>query len=280
MALKLMMDGKELGSIEGDQIKTPDGSQVHVTDNSNADTMTVPLDHPVLHRADVRSQVHTPDGTPAPAPTDDGTPVIDPVALETKLLKQQVEALTNQLRSVAPQNVKTNQQGDTEIEIEDLINVKEEDDPHGIARTLKQVVKGLKGINERVNRVDNFFNYQEFQKVIDRAKGDYDSYFKDPKIGPLAERMLETALRTDATNPVPVIVANVIKDVQSAGLNPQDGKVNQDVKNKKQIPPTVRSSDGVAPSITVTRPKNLRESKEHYAAWRAARDKAASKGIK
>ncbi len=280
MGLKLMMDGKELGSVEGDKIVTPDGNQIDVA--NNPDTMTVPLDPDILHKAERRAEIYDPvvtDESGTQPVTEPVTgPQIDENALEIKMLNKQVESLMQQLKTVAPQNVKTNSQGDTEIEIKDLINVKDEEDPHGIARTLKQVIIGMKQINERVSRVDQFFNFQEFTKAVDTAKGDYDAYFKDPKIGPLAERMLETALRTDSTNPLPVIVANVIKDVKSAGLNPQDGKVIKDVQNKKKVPPTTRTTDGVAPSITVNRPKNLEESKTQYAAWRAARAKAAEQG--
>jgi hypothetical protein len=283
MALKLMMDGKELGSVEGDKIVTPDGESVNVNTDVQ-ETMTVPLNPDILHRPAARAA--RTDG----AVTDDGTPVIDatenePVinvdqnALEIKLLQKQNEALVEQLKNLAPQHVRTNQAGDTEIEIKDLVkDLTEEEDPHGIGRTVKQLVIGMKQINDRVQRVDQFFNFQEYQKAVNSAKEDYKEYFNDTKIGPLVSRMLDSALRTDSTNPLPVIVANVIKDVKSAGIDPKGGKVIKDIKTKSKVPPTIRSTDGTSPSITVNKPKSLEEAKNQYAVWRAARAKAAEQG--
>ena len=281
MGLKLMMDGKPLGEFDGKQLVTPEGDQ-HAVNQPDQETMTVPLDPPQLHQAALRAEVHTPTQpqvTPTqPQVTPESKESIDTAKLEIKVLNRQVDALTQQLKAINPGSVRETPGGETEVDIKDFIDIKPEDDPNGIARTVKELITGVKAINERVSRVDQFFHFQEFQKHVTTAKDDYKEFFNDENIGPLAERMLESALRTD-NNPVPVIVANVIKDIKSAGLDPQAGKVKKDIQNKKTIPPTVRSADGVPPSITVNKPKNLDDAKKQYAQWRAARAKAAEKGI-
>jgi len=284
MGLKLMMDGKPLGEFDGTQLITPEGDQHQVNQpDPEQETMTVPLDPEQLRRAGRRAEAHTPSGVIEPVAEPKAiasSEEADAANLEIKVLNKQVEALTQQISALSPGSIRKTEAGDTEIDIKDFIDVKPEDDPHGIARTVKELITGVKSINERVSRVDQFFNYQQFQKHVDGAKEDYKEFFNDEKIGPLAQRMLDSALRTDANNPVPVIVANVIKEIKSAGLNPQDGKLKKDLKTKKTIPPTVRSSDGVSPSITVNKPKSLDDARKQYATWRAARAKASEQGRK
>lgn len=281
MGLQLMLDGKPLGEFDGKQLTTPGGDQ-HAVNQPDAETITVPLHNPVQDRVDQRSARHTPtaasDAAEVLETQEETKESIDTSKLEIKILNKQVEALMQQIKATNPGAIRTNDRGDTEIEIKDLINVKDDEDPHGIARTLQQAIKGINALNEKVTRVDQHFNFQEFKKHVDSAKEDYKEFFNDENIGPLAERMLDSALRTDSNNPVPVIVANVIKDIKAAGFDPQVGKVKKDLENKKKIPPTIRTGDGSPASITVNKPKSLDDAKKQYKAWREARQAAAVQG--
>ena len=165
------------------------------------------------------------------------------------------------------------------MDITDLIgDLSDDEDPHGIARTVKEIVKGMRAINERVERIDQFNSFNEYSKSIDVQKENYSEIFNDPKVGPIAERLLDSALRSDTINPLSVIVGKVAKDIKDAGILSQKGKVAKDVKTKTKVPSTVRSSEGSSPSITVQRPKNLDDASKQYSAWRAARARHLTQG--
>ena len=282
---KLMLDGKEIGEISADgTVKGADGKSVKAERTvlePNPDEYQVPLDHPMIYGR--RGQPPTPqledeggeDPPKKTPPAKEPTEADVALALENKILQRQVDALQRQNISA---KISVDPQGQPAIDLGATIpaDLDDEKDPYGVARAVKQIAGAVSGLNTKVNRLDQHAGFTEYNRALETEKLDYKDVFEDPKIGPIATRLLDAELQTNNTDPISVLVANVVKEVKGLGISTEKPKqvVKDKIKQKAEVPRTIRAGEGSPPTITVTRPKNIKEAREQYASWKSARNRA------
>ncbi len=294
--MDLMLDGKPIGKITPQgKITDHTGREVpsEPTDVNDPEQMTVPLDHPILYGK--RGLQPSPDelfkDQPEGGDEDGGDGVVKPVegeptesdselALTNKILSKQVAAMQKQLNA---KNIPATVTADPETGkiVANLTSaipddIKTEDDPYGLIRTMKNVAKAVGDIHSKVERLDKHAGYGEYQRALETEKSDFKEIFEDKKLGALANKLLDAELQTNSTDPLGVIVTNVVQEIRALGV--KTPKTRQAVKDKIRtagsVPPVLRSSAGSAPTITVNKPRNVTEAREQYNAWKSARARA------
>ena len=74
--------------------------------------------------------------------------------------------------------------------------------------------------------------------------------------------------------PISGVVADVVKEVMGLGVTPSEKEKTKDkIKSKETTPRTLRTTEGAPPTISITPPKNVKEAREAYGQWRAARSR-------
>jgi hypothetical protein len=278
--MKLTLDGKEIGTIEGDKLVSADGVKPTDDAKQTKDTMDVPANvmDPRIRRAIRSAVVGDDDDTPL---TDDDKPdddkpdddkpddVVDEAKLNELLSTRENRALMSQLQTLLAEKTKT--ATPAKLEVQDLIpELTKEDDPLGVARTLKSFIQNFGKLEERVQRIDEYFSWTEYQRAVEGEKAKYD-IFTDKKLATVANRMLDLELKSNANDSMASVVEQVAKDIEKLGKKATPKKkVEKKVDQSGKIPQTLRTADGVTPAVTVTKPKTVQEASEAYEAWRAA----------
>ena len=269
MAIKLTMDGKEIGALN-DEGKLTDvgGTPVQAVQPPTvptAEKIEVPLPPKQVQKSAVK----------ADPPTVPTSPIVPPVT-ETESpamlqLRQSVEATQRSLQQMIQNQ---NQQASTPQapaagSVVDSIpdNLTEKDDPYGLARTLKGIVKSVNAQNEKVSRLDQHAGFTVAQQNLDAEKALYKDIYKDPTIGKIAEKCLIAELNS-SSDAVPIIVARVASEMEALGLKREETVIKKKVDKTKGVPPVTRSADGTTSSITMNKPKSVKEASAAYAEFR------------
>lgn len=198
-----------------------------------------------------------------------------------KFLQDQIDSnqeLRLQLGELASK-LESATRSETEDNLDLIKEINPENDPFGVAATLRNVAKAVKDIGARVSRLDQHTGYVEATKQVETAKSAHKDVFEDKKLGPIANRLLTAELATNRRDSLPVIVRNVAKEVSRLSTSATKEYVKDKVERTSKLPAsTLREGEGMSAAVTVNRPKNVEESSKAYAAWRKANAKFNKEG--
>jgi hypothetical protein len=273
MALQLTLDGKPIGNVsdKGDLVDG-DGKVVKdITPGAEREKITL---------VDPGAPVPPTDEPTGDEPTGDEPTGDEPPADEVLKLKNEVDTLNRIVQSLSRQPASPQQQQQVQ-EVKKLIddhipdNLDKEKDPFGLAITMKGIVKALNNMQGQVERLDQNAGFQEGMRQLEGEKGNYE-VFKDKKLGPLAEQVLQVELH-NSPDPLPLIVKRVADKFEGVGTSGGKEYVKKKADQLKKVPGTLQRKDGATTAITIDKPKNVAESKKAYQAWRNARAKGGGK---
>ena len=279
MALKLTLDGKEIGAIDGDKVLS---SNDLVT---KRETMEVPLGppEPIKRFSDIGPDTDDlepdePEGEPDEA--EEGDEEEEGSSAELKLLKKQNELLMRQLETNNKllSDLNNKRQAETTDNLDSIPDdIPPDKDPFGIAKTLKNITKALSQTQAKVDRLDQHTGYREAMTQLENEKGNYP-VFKDKRLGKMAEKLLNAELATNKVDPLPVIVSKVASDVSGIAKFATKEYVKTKTEMKGKVPQSIRSKDGTSPAVVVNKPKNVAEAGAAYQAWRRSRARFNQEG--
>lgn len=286
MTVQLQLDGKTIGTIDAEG-KIADSSGNPVESESNVtpkkDVIDVPLDDPQLYGR----RGKRPDPSPEPLPqkpkeakTTEGSESDETAALklENKLLQRQIDALQQAGIRATPVS---SDNGKPTLKLHIPENLTPEDDPLGVARSIRALALEVGEMKTQVNRLDQHAGFTEYSRALQAEKDQYKDVFSDPKIGPIADKLVDAELRVDPNSPFQVIVANVVKEVTKLGIKTPEEKEDE-IKGKVSasiaVPRTLRAKSGAPPTISVNKPKNVKEAAEAYQQWRRGRARQRTGG--
>jgi len=262
-----MRDGKPVGTIDGDNYKKSDGQESKLTLEDAPETIDVPLDGGEPRRTPKKEVKEK----------EESDEVVEEITEDEESQSADTERLAsieNTLRILMdrlnpPKDNRPNDTLDIDAIPDDLPADK---DPFGIAKTLKNVAKSLKSVNERVSRLDQHTGFTEAMKQLEVEKGRFDIY-KDKTLGTMASKLLEAELATNRVDPMTKIVAKVAKDVGKLAVASTVKRADKKREEAEKVPSALRTKDGTTPAITVKKPQNISEASAAYKAFREARGK-------
>lgn len=275
MALTLKLDGKEIGTLDGDKLTDAKGEALKMEERE-VETITVPARR---RPSEVPEKEEEEEDKPRKTKTKEVEEEREEVEDEEDELSERISSLMDEKLNQFLNRFETTRtsKGDEDINLDTLDAIPDEaitdkNDPYGVARTLKNITKVLKQQGQQVRRLDQAKSFDVAMDALKNEKAKFD-IFRDKKLGPIAEKLLTAELSTNRVDPMARIVKRVAREAEQLSPKRTAEIVKAKEEAREKVPQGIRRSDGQSPAITVNKPKTVKEASEAYQAWRRGSDR-------